>query len=245
MNSRPAAFAPAATLARDQWVATVAHELRSPLNSIKSWTHVLDQHLHSEDDTVRRAVAGIMTGVEQQARLIDELLDLTHAMSGNLDLAIHPLALVPLLADTVESSRAAAGEKGLTLAADYPLGEAEIDGDRDRVQRIFANLLANAIESTPAGGTIEISLAREGAMARLRVRDDGIGIAPELIPHLLDPFRQAHPGGSNRHPGRLGLSLALVQRLAELHGGCATGESAGSGCGATFNVFLPLRRTGP
>src|SRR5260221_7446972 len=116
MKSRPAAFAPAATLARDQWVASVAHELRSPLNSIKSWTHVLDQHLRGEDDTVRRAVAGIMTGVEHQVRLIDELLDLTHAMSGNFDLAIHPLALVPLLADTVESSRAAAVEKGLSLA---------------------------------------------------------------------------------------------------------------------------------
>src|SRR5258708_33927747 len=108
MSARPSAFAPAATLARDRWVGIVAHELRSPLNGIKSWTHVLDQHLRDGDDTVRRAVAGIMTGVAEQARLIDELLDLTHALSGNLELERRDMALGPLLPAIVDSFRAAA-----------------------------------------------------------------------------------------------------------------------------------------
>jgi PAS domain S-box-containing protein len=235
------ANAESATLARDQFLAIVSHELRSPLNGIKSWTHVLENHLKDGDATVRRAIAGIMIGVEHQVRLIEDLLDVTRAMSGNLGLVKQGMALLPVLADTVESLRAMAAEKGLTVVTRYELGDAEIHGDPDRVQQIFANLLTNAIKFTPSGGTIEVSAGVQDSMARVSVRDNGIGISAEFLPYLFDPFRQADQGKPNRRQEGLGLGLALVQRLAELHGGYAACESGGLDRGAVFNVFLPLR----
>src|SRR5258708_1808745 len=238
------ANAESAALARDQFLAIVSHELRSPLNGIKSWTHVLENHLRDADPTIRRALAGIMIGVEHQVRLIDDLLDVTRAMGGNLGLAKQPMPLLPVLADAVESLRATASEKGLVLATDYAIGDGEIHGDPDRVRQIFVNLLSNAIKFTPAGGTVRVGAAAQGAMACIEVCDDGIGVPGEFLPYLFDPFRQAEQGTSNRRQQGLGLGLALVQRLAELHGGHASCESEGTGRGATFRVFLPLRPDG-
>jgi len=236
------ANAESAALARDQFLAVVSHELRSPLNGIKSWTHVLENHLHEADPTVRRALAGIMIGVEHQVRLIDDLLDVTRAMSGNLGLAKEPMPLVPVLADAVESLRALALEKGLRIVTDYAIGDGEIHGDPDRVRQIFVNLVTNAVKFTPSGGTIWVNARAEKAMAVVEVRDDGAGIPPEFLPYLFDPFRQAEQASSSRRQEGLGLGLALVQRLAELHGGHVTCESEGVDRGATFRVFLPLRR---
>jgi PAS domain S-box-containing protein len=235
------AHAESATFARDQFLAIVSHELRSPLNGIKSWTHVLENHLRDADPTVRRAIAGIMIGVDHQVRLIEDLLDVTRAMSGNLGLVKEPMSLVPVLADAVESLRAMAAERGLAIVTDYGLGDGEVHGDPDRIHQIFVNLLSNAIKFTPRGGTIRIGAASEDGMARISVSDDGIGIAPEFKPYLFDPFRQADQGSSSRRQEGLGLGLALVQRLAQLHGGRVSCESAGLGQGATFSVFLPLR----
>src|SRR5258707_653088 len=151
------ANAESATLARDQFLAIVSHELRSPLNGIKSWTHVLENRLFEADPAVRRALAGIMIGVEHQVRLIDDLLDVTRAMSGNLGLAKQPMPLLPVLADAVESLRAMAHEKGLRILTDYTLGDREIHGDPDRVRQIFVNLISNAVKFTPPGGTIRVS----------------------------------------------------------------------------------------
>src|SRR5258706_5012817 len=238
------ANAESATLARDQFLAIVSHELRSPLNGIKSWTHVLENRLSEADPAVRRALAGIMIGVEHQVRLIDDLLDVTRAMSGNLGLAKQSMALLPVLADAVESLRALALEKGLRVVTDYALGEHEVHGDPDRVRQIFVNLLSNAVKFTAAGGTIRVSATTQDAMAVIEVRDDGAGIAPEFLPYLFDPFRQADQGSSHRGQEGLGLGLALVQRLAELHGGHVTCESEGPQRGAAFRVFLPLLRDG-
>ena len=238
--------AESATLARDQFLAIVSHELRSPLNGIKSWTHVLANHLRDPDPTVRRALAGIMIGVEHQVRLIDDLLDVTRALSGNLGLVKQAMPLVPVLAEAVESLRASAQEKGLRLATDYSLGDAEIHGDADRVRQVFVNLLSNAIKFTPPGGTIQVSAGVEDGMARVAIRDDGAGIPPEFLPYLFDPFRQAEQGSSRRSHDGMGLGLALVQRLAELHGGYATCQSEGVDRGSTFRVYLPLlRESGP
>jgi PAS domain S-box-containing protein len=234
------ASAESATLARDQFLAIVSHELRSPLNGIKSWTHVLQSHLHDGDPTVSRALAGIMIGVEHQVRLIDDLLDVTRAMSGNLGLAKQAMALLPVLAEAVEGLRASALEKGLHIVTDYGIGHREIHGDADRVRQIFVNLLTNAIKFTPAGGTIRVGAGTDGAMARVEIGDTGAGIPPEFLPYLFDPFRQADQGSSRRSQEGLGLGLALVQRLAELHGGYATCESAGVNRGSTFRVYLPL-----
>ena len=236
------ATAESATLARDQFLAIVSHELRSPLNGIKSWTHVLENQLRDADPTVRRAIAGIMIGVEHQVRLIEDLLDVTRAMSGNLGLAKQAMPLLPVLADAVEGLRATALEKQLRIVTDYAIGDGEIHGDPDRVRQIFVNLIFNAVKFTRPGGTIWVSARPAEGMALVEVRDDGVGIPPEFLPYLFDPFRQADQGSSGRSQDGLGLGLALVQRLAELHGGYVTCESAGVDQGATFRVFLPLRR---
>jgi PAS domain S-box-containing protein len=234
------AAAESATLARDQFLAIVSHELRSPLNGIKSWTHVLQGRLRDADPTVTRALNGIMIGVEHQVRLIEDLLDVTRAMSGNLGLAKQAMALLPVLVESVESLRASALEKGLHIVTDYGIGDREIHGDADRVRQIFVNLIANAIKFSPAGGTIRVSAGTEGAMARVEIGDTGAGIPPEFLPYLFDPFRQADQGTSRCSQEGLGLGLALVQRLAELHGGYATCESPGVDRGSTFRVYLPL-----
>ena len=236
------ADAESAAHARDQFLAIVSHELRSPLNGIKSWTHVLENQLRDPDPTVQRALAGIMLGVEHQVRLIDDLLDVTRAMSGNLGLAKQPMALAPVVMDAVESLRATALEKRLRIITESTLGDRQIHGDPDRVRQIFVNLLSNAVKFTSPGGRIWVSARAEGSMARVEVRDDGMGIAPEFLPFVFDPFRQADQGASGRSHEGLGLGLALVQRLAELHGGHATCESEGANRGATFRVHLPLRR---
>ncbi len=236
------AEAETATLARDQFLAIVSHELRSPLNGIKSWTHVLENQLRDPDPTVRRALAGIMIGVDQQVRLIEDLLDVTRALSGNLGLVKEAMPLLPALADAVETLRATALEKGLRIVTDYAIADREIHGDSDRIRQIFVNLVSNAVKFTPPGGTIWVSARAEGAMARVEVRDNGAGIPPEFLPFIFDPFRQAHPGPGQRGQEGLGLGLALVDRLSELHGGHATCESDGVDRGATFRIHLPLRR---
>ena len=236
------AHAESATLARDQFLAIVSHELRSPLNGIKSWTHVLQNLLRDAEPSVRRALAGIMIGVDHQVRLIDDLLDVTRAMSGNLGLVKQPMPLLPVLADAVESLRAMALEKELRIVTDYAMGDREIHGDPDRVRQIFVNLVTNAVKFTRPGGTVWVSARPEGPMARIEVRDNGAGIPPEFLPYLFDPFRQADQASSSRSQEGLGLGLALVQRLTELHGGYVTCESDGVDRGATFRVYLPLRR---
>ena len=233
--------AEAATHARDQFLAIVSHELRSPLNGIKSWTHVLENQLRDAEPTVQRAIAGILIGVEHQVRLIDDLLDVTRAMSGKLGLAKQPMAIGPVLADAVEGLRATAIEKRLRIITDVAPGEREIDGDPDRVRQIFVNLIGNAVKFTRHGGRIWVSAKTEGTMARVEVRDDGMGIAPEFLPYVFDPFRQAQAVIGRSQDG-LGLGLALAQRLAQLHGGHVTCESEGPNRGATFRVYLPLRR---
>ena len=230
------------TLARDQFLAIVSHELRSPLNGIKSWTHVLENHLRDGDATVRRALAGIMIGVDHQVRLIEDLLDVTRAFSGSLGLAKQSMPLLPPLADAVEALRAAAQDKGLRIETDYAIGDREIHGDPDRIRQVFLNLISNSVKFSRPGGTIWVSASADETMARVEVRDDGAGIAAEFLPFVFDPFRQADMASSRRSQQGLGLGLALVQRLAELHGGYATCESPGPGRGATFRVYLPLRR---
>jgi PAS domain S-box-containing protein len=233
--------AESATLARDHFLSIVSHELRTPLNGIKTWAHYLENQLPDADPAIRRAIAGVMIGVDQQVRLIDDLLDLTRALGGTLAIAKHPVALLPLLASVVEDARSRAVERGLRLEASFALGDAEVAGDDERLRQVFASLLGNALKFTQAGGAIHVAATVDDDMACVEVRDDGPGIAAEFLPFVFDPFRQADQRSSRRLQHGMGLGLPLVQRLAQLHGGHATCESAGAGKGSTFRVYLPLR----
>ena len=236
------ADAESATLARDHFLSIVSHDLRTPLNGIKTWAHFLDHQLRDGDPAVRRAIAGVMIGVDQQSALIDDLLDLTRALSGTLGLIKHPVSLLPLVADAVEAYRSAAEEREIALLTRYDLGEAEVHGDAGRLRQVFCNLVANAVRFTPRRGTIWVEAGLDASMAHVEVRDNGSGIPPEFVPRVFDPFGQADQRSSRPVQQGVGLGLALAQKLAELHGGHVTCESAGVNRGSTFRVHLPLRQ---
>ncbi len=234
------AQAEAAALARDQLLAVVSHELRSPLNGIQNWTYVLENLVGGGTPLMQRALAGIKTGVEQQVRLIEDLLDATRVMSGKLRLMREPFVLRVALESALNSVRALAAERGITLHVSSTLDTHEIDGDADRIQQIVWNLLTNAIKFTQEGGDVWLSADFVGEVVRIVVRDNGRGIAPAFVPYLFDPFRQAD-ASHTRRTGGLGLGLALVKRLTELHGGRVHARSDGEHRGAVFTVYLPLR----
>jgi CheY-like chemotaxis protein/nitrogen-specific signal transduction histidine kinase len=229
-----------AARARDQFLAIVSHELRSPLNGIQNWSYVLENHLDKQPPAVLRAIAGIRSGIEQQVRLIDDLLDATRIMSGKLSLVMQPTALLSIVNAAIGSVRAAAAAKQITIESAWGPGSDVITGDADRLQQIFWNLLSNAVKFTPAGGRIWLNATMASDEIVVLVHDSGMGIAPEFLPHMFEWFRRDQTDRSRAHDG-LGLGLALVRHLCELHGGKATAQSAGIGQGATFGVQLPLR----
>jgi len=231
-----------AARARDEFLAIVSHELRAPLNGIQSWAHVLESYVKdvASAPLAQRALQGIKTGVGQQVRLIEDLLDVTRMMSGKLRLVKQPQPLLPVLEAAVESVRGVAAAKHICLHIDYRIGNEQIDGDSDRIQQIFWNLLSNAIKFTADNGNIWLSAQRAGEQIRVDIRDDGIGIAPHFLPRLFNRFSQSDTSSTRNHSG-LGLGLFLARYLLELHGGRVEAESEGEGKGATFSVHLPLR----
>jgi PAS domain S-box-containing protein len=232
--------AEAAARARDEFLAIVSHELRSPLNGIQSWTHVLENYISTESAAVVRALAGIKLGVQQQVRLIEDLLDATRIMTGKLKLVRRPLEIGPVLQSAIDSVRPLATEKSITIASRLGGPEDRVDGDSDRLQQIFVNLLSNAVKFTPSSGHVwvEVAPAAPETEIEISVRDDGRGIAAEFLPFLFDPFRQAD-GSSTRRAGGIGLGLTLARSLTELHGGRLTADSPGADQGARFCVVLP------
>lgn len=231
-----------AARARDEFLAIVSHELRAPLNGIQSWAHILENYVQEAVSAplAQRALSGIKTGVAQQVRLIEDLLDATRMMSGRLRLVKQPIMLLPIIQAATESVRAAAQAKNIRIHSTLDIGTEQIDGDPDRVQQIIWNLLCNAIKFTPDDGHIWLSAYCEDNQACLTVRDDGIGIAPDFLPYLFDRFSQKDTSSTRGHSG-LGLGLFLVHRLVELHGGSITAESGGEGKGSSFFLRLPLR----
>ncbi|HJV52713.1 MAG TPA: PAS domain-containing protein [Noviherbaspirillum sp.] len=231
-----------AARARDEFLAIVSHELRAPLNGIQSWAHVLENYLKDVTSAplAQRALQGIKTGVGQQVRLIEDLLDVTRMMSGKLRLVRQPLALLPLLEAALESVRPIAAAKNIAISCDYHIDNEQIEGDSDRVQQIFWNLLSNAVKFTPQNGQVWLSAGRAGGELCVTVRDNGVGISAEFLPHLFDRFSQEDTSSTRDHSG-LGLGLFLVRHLVELHGGRVSAESAGEGRGTLFSVSFPLR----
>jgi PAS domain S-box-containing protein len=230
-----------AARARDEFLAIVSHELRAPLNGIQTWAHVLETQAKqmNSQGIAQRAIAGIKTGVTQQVRLIDDLLDATRMMSGKLRLVRHPFALLPVVQAAVQGAMESASAKHIVMECDLRLGEERIEGDAGRIQQVLWNLLSNAVKFTPPGGHILISAHSTDSHAVIKVEDSGAGISKEFLPHLFDRFSQEDTSSTRRHNG-LGLGLFLVRHLISMHDGAVCADSPGEKQGSTFTVELPL-----
>jgi len=223
---------------RDEFLATVSHELRTPLSSVLGWTQVLRRSF--DDEPVRaQALDAIERGARAQVRLIEDLMDTSRIISGKLRLEVQAVELEPLIRAAVETVRPAAEAKGVRM--EWVLAErgGAVMGDPARLQQVFWNLLSNAVKFTPRGGRIEVRLEWVESRAEIRVSDTGRGVAPQFLPFVFDRFRQ-EDSSTTRHQGGLGLGLAVVKHLVELHGGRVWAQSPGEGLGSTFSLQLPV-----
>ena len=228
--------AQAANRAKDEFLATLSHELRTPLNAILGWSRLLASG-QLDDGNARRAVEIIERNTRLQAQLIEDLLDISRIITGKLRLDVHAASLRTVIDAAVESVLPAAESKSIVI--DQRCAEDDrLLCDAARMQQVIWNLLTNAIKFTPAGGRVTITASREGPALVIRVADTGSGIHPDFLPHVFDRFRQ-QDGAVTRTHGGLGLGLAIVRHLVELHGGTVVAESAGEGRGATFSVHVP------
>jgi CheY-like chemotaxis protein/nitrogen-specific signal transduction histidine kinase len=229
--------AEAANRAKDDFLAVLSHELRTPLNATFGWVRMLRSG-RLDADASARALEVIERNVNQQARLISDLLDASRIVFGRLELSLQSVDLSSLVAGVVESVRPAAEARSITLKSELDPRAGPVTGDPDRLRQVVENILGNALKFTPAGGAVAVQLLREGG-ARLVVSDTGRGIEADLLPHIFERFRQSDSTSTRSHAG-LGLGLAIVRHLVELHGGEVSAESAGPGQGATFTVVLPI-----
>jgi len=226
---------------KDEFLATISHELRTPLNAILGWATLLRGG--AQDAAVRdRALATIERNAKSQARLIEDILDVSRIISGKLRLDVKRFDVATIVNAAVEVVRPAASARTITLDVRVADGVGSVEGDPDRVQQVVWNLLINAVRFTSVGGTIAVLATRDDEEVELRVRDSGVGIAAADLPHIFERFRQVDSSTTRQHGG-LGLGLAIVRHLVELHGGVVTAESEGLGKGATFIVRLPARAT--
>jgi signal transduction histidine kinase/CheY-like chemotaxis protein len=226
---------------KDDFLATVSHELRTPLNAILGWSHILKKDLASPE-RAKAAAEVIERNGRIQAQLIEDLLDMSRILSGKMRLNIEPVDLTHIIGSAVDSLSPAAEAKGIRIKRTLEPNVGETTGDPARLQQVVWNLLSNAVKFTPTGGAIEIILERVDTHIEIRITDTGDGISPEFLPHIFDRFRQADASASRTHGG-LGIGLALVRQLAELHGGRVSASSDGEGHGSTFVVKLPLVTT--
>ena len=232
------AAAQAANRAKDEFLATLSHELRTPLNVVLGWVSML--RLGSVRDERRaHALEMIERNARQQAELIEDLLDVSRIVTGKLRLQLRPVPLWPIVSAVVESLRPSADAKGIILTTPPSRDAGTIRGDADRLQQVAWNLIANAIKFTPADGSVSVDLKRDESRVVLTVSDTGIGIPGEFLPNVFERFRQADSSTTRTHGG-VGLGLAIVRHLVELHGGSIEAHSAGPGYGATFVVKFPL-----
>ncbi|MGF1479312.1 MAG: response regulator [Cyanophyceae cyanobacterium] len=222
---------------KDEFLAVLSHELRTPLNPIVGWTSLLRKGNVSAEQT-ERALETIERNAQLQTQLIDDLLDISRILRGKLQLQSLPLKLPPIIEAAIETVRLAAQAKSIQIVTNYQSREETILGDPDRLQQVVWNLLTNAVKFTPAGGQITVQLFKRDSRMTLQVVDTGNGIDQQFIPYLFDKFRQEN-SSTTRTFGGLGLGLAIVRHLVELHGGTVSAQSLGKGQGSTFTVNLP------
>lgn len=223
---------------KDEFLAVLSHELRSPLNPILGWTRLLQTRKFDELAT-KRALETIERNAKLQTQLIEDLLDVSRILRGKMILNVVPVDLITVIEAALETVRLSAEAKGIQIHKVLKPEVGLISGDSSRLQQIIWNLLSNAIKFTPAGGQVTVCLERVGSLAQIQVRDTGKGIKPEFLPHVFEYFRQ-EDGSTTRTFGGLGLGLAIVRHLTELHGGTIHAASPGEDQGATFTVQLPL-----
>jgi signal transduction histidine kinase len=227
---------------KDEFLATLSHELRTPLNALLGWIHLLRSG-QLTDAKRERALAAIERSAHLQAQLTSDLLDVSGVITGKLRLQLEPTEVAPIIEDVMESTAPAAASKGVACRETVQVHE-PLMLDPARIQQIVTNLVTNAIKFTPKGGVVDVSVQHQGDELVIRVRDTGIGIPEQFLPHVFERFRQAD-AAATRPVGGLGLGLSIVKELAERHGGTVEAESAGPNLGATFTVRLPARPAEP
>jgi signal transduction histidine kinase/ActR/RegA family two-component response regulator len=226
---------------KDQFLATVSHELRNPLAPILTWTQLLRSGTLDKEKTAR-ALEVIERNVLSQTQLIDDLVDVSRVVSGKFRLDVRPVDLMPLIKSASESQAPASAAKQIRLNLVLDERAGMISGDSERLLQVMSNLISNAIKFTPKGGKVQVVLQRAESHAEIAVSDSGIGIEAEFLPHVFEPFRQG-TGGTMRRHGGLGLGLSIARHIVELHGGEITVSSDGAGLGSKFTVKFPLLPT--
>ncbi|HEX8141224.1 MAG TPA: response regulator [Pyrinomonadaceae bacterium] len=224
---------------KDEFLATLSHELRTPLTAILGWSHLLRTNKLDEANTAR-ALETIERNARSQSQLIDDLLDVSRIITGKLRLELRPVELVPIIETAIDSMRPAAEARAIRFDVALDHAASLVSGDASRLQQVVWNLFSNAVKFTPEGGSVAVKLECIDSHARITVSDTGQGIDPKFLPFIFDRFRQAD-GSTTRKHGGLGLGLAIVRHLVELHGGTIKVHSDGIGRGATFTLGLPLR----
>ena len=232
-----------ATRLKDEFLANLSHELRTPMNIIIGWAHLLRAGPLSEQQKLR-AAESIERAARSQAQLIEDLLDVSRIVTGKFRLKMQDVDVGSLLRMAVESLRLVAHAKQVVLTHAQPATPVVVRGDADRLQQVFWNLLSNAVKFTPAGGCVDAQLEQAGDYLQIKIVDTGIGIAREFLPYVFDRFRQADSTSTRQHAG-MGLGLAIVRHVIELHGGKVQADSPGENLGATFTVTLPMKDAVP
>ena len=222
---------------KDEFLATASHELRTPLNAIVGWVHVLRSGVVMDDAQREHAVSAIDRNAKVQTRLIEDLLDVSHMIQGRVSLTVTPLDARAVVDSAIETIRPAAAAKEIAVHVVAPIEPVAILGDAHRLQQVVWNLLSNAVKYTPSGGAVTLVVKTVSGRAVISVADTGDGIDARFLPHIFEPFRQ---GASSTMRKGMGLGLAIVQRLVDLHGGSIAATSEGAGKGAEFTVSMPL-----
>ena len=237
---RAVARAEEASRAKDEFLATVSHELRNPLNAILGWSRVLlDDGERLSPERRRKGLEVIARNTKAQVQLVEDILDVSRIVNGKLRLTTRSTDVRAICEAAIDTVRSASNAKGVALTLTVSGDVGTIIADEDRIQQILWNLLSNAVKFTPQSGTVLLEARREVSEVTLSVTDSGDGISPAFLPFVFDRFRQAD-GTTTREHGGLGLGLAIVRHLVELHGGTVRAASAGLGSGSTFTVSLPF-----
>jgi hypothetical protein len=223
---------------KDQFLATLSHELRSPLTPILGWVTLLRNEQVAEPEAAH-ALEVIERNARLQAQLVEDLLDVSRIMSGKLQIEPEAIDLRAVVERGLDAVRGAADKRGVALRVELGPEPVRVLGDPERLQQVVWNLAQNAVKFSSEGGAVTVTVEADAQLARLRVRDDGIGMSPEFLPHAFEHFQQASSGSTRTHGG-LGLGLAIVSHIVQAHGGGVSAESGGIGRGATFTVALPL-----